>query len=134
MRREILFFPEISPYLAHQRADIFGISASRPENCTLRFGCADSSFTLEAGEVLAFIGPNGAGKSTTIKILTVILSTSADRALGKHDRVLYIRSDKNAEIAAVIIWVGTGMCIAEVAFVGADRGGIGHAIMHGISI
>jgi ABC-2 type transport system ATP-binding protein len=31
------------------------------------------SFTLEAGEVLAFIGPNGAGKSTTIKMLTGIL-------------------------------------------------------------
>ncbi|HCI80262.1 MAG TPA: ABC transporter [Ktedonobacter sp.] len=31
------------------------------------------SFSLEAGEVLAFIGPNGAGKSTTIKMLTGIL-------------------------------------------------------------
>ena len=30
------------------------------------------SFSLEAGEVLAFIGPNGAGKSTTIKILTAL--------------------------------------------------------------
>jgi len=37
------------------------------------------SFTLEAGEVLAFIGPNGAGKSTTIKMLTGILyPTSGD--------------------------------------------------------
>ncbi len=42
------------------------------------------SFTLEAGEVLAFIGPNGAGKSTTIKMLTGILyPTSGDvRVLG----------------------------------------------------
>lgn len=32
-----------------------------------------TSFSLEAGEVLAFIGPNGAGKSTTIKMLTGIL-------------------------------------------------------------
>ena len=31
------------------------------------------SFSLDAGEVLAFIGPNGAGKSTTIKMLTGIL-------------------------------------------------------------
>ncbi len=33
----------------------------------------DLSFTLEAGELLAFIGPNGAGKSTTIKLLAGIL-------------------------------------------------------------
>jgi ABC-2 type transport system ATP-binding protein len=39
-----------------------------------------TSFTLEAGEVLAFIGPNGAGKSTTIKMLTGILYPSAGRA------------------------------------------------------
>jgi ABC-2 type transport system ATP-binding protein len=38
------------------------------------------SFTLEAGEVLAFIGPNGAGKSTTIKMLTGILFPSAGEA------------------------------------------------------
>jgi len=35
------------------------------------------SFSLEAGEVLAFIGPNGAGKSTTIKMLTGILFPSS---------------------------------------------------------
>jgi ABC-2 type transport system ATP-binding protein len=42
------------------------------------------SFTLEAGEVLAFIGPNGAGKSTTIKMLTGILYPTAGdvRVLG----------------------------------------------------
>ena len=28
------------------------------------------SFSVEAGEMLAFIGPNGAGKSTTIKMVT----------------------------------------------------------------
>jgi ABC-2 type transport system ATP-binding protein len=33
----------------------------------------DVSFTVQAGEMLAFIGPNGAGKSTTIKMLTGIL-------------------------------------------------------------
>ncbi|MES2930604.1 MAG: ATP-binding cassette domain-containing protein [Patescibacteria group bacterium] len=31
------------------------------------------SFTVKAGERIAFIGPNGAGKSTTIKMLTGIL-------------------------------------------------------------
>jgi len=31
------------------------------------------SFSVEAGETVAFIGPNGAGKSTTIKMLTGIL-------------------------------------------------------------
>src|SRR5258708_2051030 len=39
-----------------------------------------TSFTLEAGEILAFIGPNGAGKSTTIKMLTGILYPSGGRA------------------------------------------------------
>ncbi|EFH87540.1 ABC transporter ATP-binding protein [Ktedonobacter racemifer] len=38
------------------------------------------SFSLEAGEVLAFIGPNGAGKSTTIKMLTGILHPTAGKA------------------------------------------------------
>lgn len=38
------------------------------------------SFSLEAGEVLAFIGPNGAGKSTTIKMLTGILHPSSGNA------------------------------------------------------
>ncbi|QBD81763.1 ATP-binding cassette domain-containing protein [Ktedonosporobacter rubrisoli] len=37
------------------------------------------SFSLEAGEVLAFIGPNGAGKSTTIKMLTGVLFPSSGR-------------------------------------------------------
>lgn len=35
------------------------------------------SFSVSAGERLAFIGPNGAGKSTTIKMLTGILHPSA---------------------------------------------------------
>ena len=38
------------------------------------------SFSLEAGEVLAFIGPNGAGKSTTIKMLTGILYPTGGKA------------------------------------------------------
>lgn len=41
---------------------------------------SDISFSLTAGEKLAFIGPNGAGKSTTIKMLTGILHPSAGEA------------------------------------------------------
>ena len=38
------------------------------------------SFSVDAGERLAFIGPNGAGKSTSIKILTGILHPTAGAA------------------------------------------------------
>lgn len=37
----------------------------------------DISFTVEAGESVAYVGPNGAGKSTTIKLLTGILVPTA---------------------------------------------------------
>jgi ABC-2 type transport system ATP-binding protein len=40
----------------------------------------DLSFSLEAGESVAFLGPNGAGKSTTIKILCGILTPSSGTA------------------------------------------------------
>lgn len=40
----------------------------------------DLSFTIRAGEVVAFLGPNGAGKSTTMKILTGYLSPTAGKA------------------------------------------------------
>lgn len=38
------------------------------------------SFTIEAGERVAFIGPNGAGKSTTLKMLSGILYPSSGHA------------------------------------------------------
>lgn len=41
---------------------------------------ANITFSLDAGEMLAFIGPNGAGKSTTIKMLTGILFPSGGQA------------------------------------------------------
>jgi ABC-2 type transport system ATP-binding protein len=37
------------------------------------------SFSVAAGETVAFIGPNGAGKSTTIKMLSGILQPTAGR-------------------------------------------------------
>jgi ABC-2 type transport system ATP-binding protein len=38
------------------------------------------SFSIEAGERVAFIGPNGAGKSTTLKVLSGILHPDAGSA------------------------------------------------------
>jgi len=41
---------------------------------------SEVSFSINAGERVAFIGPNGAGKSTTIKMLTGILYPSSGHA------------------------------------------------------
>jgi ABC-2 type transport system ATP-binding protein len=38
------------------------------------------SFSVEAGEAVAFLGPNGAGKTTTVKMLTGILTPTSGRA------------------------------------------------------
>ena len=40
----------------------------------------DVTFSIPAGQVVAFLGPNGAGKSTTMKILTGYLAPSAGNA------------------------------------------------------
>ncbi|HTY40118.1 MAG TPA: ATP-binding cassette domain-containing protein [Candidatus Paceibacterota bacterium] len=40
----------------------------------------DITFSVQAGERVAFIGPNGAGKSTTIKMLTGILFPTSGKA------------------------------------------------------
>ncbi len=40
----------------------------------------DVTFSVHAGEIVAFLGPNGAGKSTTMKLLTGYLAPSAGRA------------------------------------------------------
>lgn len=41
---------------------------------------ADMSFSIPAGQVVAFLGPNGAGKSTTMKLLTGFLAPTSGRA------------------------------------------------------
>jgi ABC-2 type transport system ATP-binding protein len=40
----------------------------------------DVSFSVPAGQVVAFLGPNGAGKSTTLKVLTGYLSPTSGSA------------------------------------------------------
>ena len=40
----------------------------------------DVTFSVAAGEVVAFLGPNGAGKSTTMKLLTGYLAPSSGSA------------------------------------------------------
>lgn len=54
-------------------------SLVRPERREVR-AVQDISFSVEAGERLAFIGPNGAGKSTTIKMLVGILYPTSGTA------------------------------------------------------
>jgi ABC-2 type transport system ATP-binding protein len=60
------------------------------EHLTKRFGAfvaiRDVSFSIPAGQVVAFLGPNGAGKSTTLRILTGYLApTSGDARIAGID-------------------------------------------------
>ncbi len=41
---------------------------------------ADLTFTVGAGELVAFLGPNGAGKSTSLRMLTTLLPPTAGTA------------------------------------------------------
>jgi branched-chain amino acid transport system ATP-binding protein len=45
------------------------------------------SFTLEAGEILAFFGHNGAGKSTTLKAILGLLQTQEGQILLDGERI-----------------------------------------------
>src|SRR5262245_32859268 len=38
------------------------------------------SFSIEAGEMVAFLGPNGAGKTTTLKMLSGLIYPTAGEA------------------------------------------------------
>ncbi len=55
-------------------------STGRAKRRTLVEAVRDISFSVEAGERLAYIGPNGAGKSTSIKMLTGILRPDSGAA------------------------------------------------------
>jgi ABC-2 type transport system ATP-binding protein len=45
------------------------------------FAVKGVTFSIPAGQVVAFLGPNGAGKSTTMKLLTGSLAPSSGRAM-----------------------------------------------------
>ncbi|MGV8907924.1 MAG: ABC transporter ATP-binding protein [Propionicimonas sp.] len=46
----------------------------------------DLSFSVEAGELVAFLGPNGAGKSTSLRMLTTLIPpTSGTASVVGHD-------------------------------------------------
>ena len=68
---------------------------------------ADVTFSLEAGELLAFIGPNGAGKSTTVKILSGILRPTSGVASNVHSGSGFVRFSvggaKPSRIASTVI-------------------------------
>ncbi|MGH9041920.1 MAG: ABC transporter ATP-binding protein [Acidimicrobiia bacterium] len=49
------------------------VGVVRPRS-TVKRAIEDVSFTVEAGEIVAYLGPNGAGKSTTVKCLVGILT------------------------------------------------------------
>ncbi len=63
------------------------------------------SFTIEAGERVAFIGPNGAGKSTTLKMLSGILFPSSG----------------HASVAGFVPWVDRQKLAYEIGLVFGQR-------------
>tara|TARA_R110002124_G_scaffold149220_1_gene315204 strand:+ start:374184 stop:375179 length:996 start_codon:yes stop_codon:yes gene_type:complete len=65
----------------------------------------DISFSIDAGESVAFIGPNGAGKSTTLKMLTGILYPDAG----------------TAEIAGFVPWKQRSLLAREIGVVFGQR-------------
>jgi len=85
----------------------------------------DASFSISAGEVVAFLGPNGAGKTTTMKMLTGFLAPSAGSA-----RVagLDVRTDRLAAVARIGYLPESGPLYTDMtpesllSFFGGSRG------------
>ena len=60
------------------------------ESVSKRYGARtivhDLSFTVEAGEIVAFLGPNGAGKTTTMRMIAGFTAASSGRVrVAGHD-------------------------------------------------
>ena len=72
----------------------------------------DLSFSIAAGERVAFIGPNGAGKSTTLKMLTGILEPTSGIA----------------EVAGFVPWRQRRQLAYEIGIVFGQRSQLWHQL------
>src|SRR5260370_16729677 len=57
-----------------------------------------------------------------------------NKELWNRHRMLQIEADKDAQVATIIVGITARMIITEVAFIGANGGRIGDAIVYSINI